>query len=195
MKNGYILFNLHLYSDTETLVMYYWHWDFGNGGKPSEYDCWIYKLLVCDYMLQMQSTYKAAMLCQMRQWRAPWKSCETSALKEKTMTISMLTVGHVDSSQLASSCPRTMIQMGGEQQQLDVELWGCLFSIRTFWMRGSLCLTRLQCLISSSHLQVLACHHLHCWTLRADDPDDLPTVPRKCLLLKLPFLCHFWYYL
>ena len=43
-----------------------------------------------------------------------------------------------------------------EQQQLDEKLWGCLLAMRKFWRRTrGLCLARLQCLISSSHLQWL----------------------------------------
>jgi len=53
-----------------------------------------------------------------------------------------------------------------EQQQLDEKLWGCLLAMRKFWRRTrGLCLARLQCLISSSHLQWLFYRYLHSWTV------------------------------
>jgi hypothetical protein len=48
--------------------------------------------------------------------------------------------------------------MSGEQKRLDKLLWGCLLAIMGR-RRGSLCLTRLQCFISSSHRhRILNCH-------------------------------------
>jgi hypothetical protein len=54
--------------------------------------------------------------------------------------------------------------------------------MRRFWGRRCLCLAKLQCLISSSHLQALVHRHLHCWTLdtmiqmtRLQFKDEMPS--------------------
>jgi hypothetical protein len=50
-----------------------------------------------------------------------------------------------------------------KQQQLDKELHECLLTKRRFCRRRrGLCLARLQCLVSSSHLQGLIYCHLYC---------------------------------
>jgi hypothetical protein len=50
------------------------------------------------------------------------------------------------------------------------------------------CVTRLQCLISSSHLQGLVHHHLDCWTMVMMILMTRVQFKRKSLLLKLSFV-------
>ena len=92
---------------------------------------------------------------------------------------------------LASRCSRTLIQTSSEQQQLDEKLWRCLL-ISRFWRIGrGCCLARLQCLVSSSHLQGLVRHHFYCWAFKM-------MILMKYVLLKFSLsfvISHFLYIL
>jgi hypothetical protein len=48
---------------------------------------------------------------------------------------------------------------------LDKELWGCLLCVLIFWRKSGLCVTRIQCVSSSSYLHGLVHCHLCCWTV------------------------------
>jgi hypothetical protein len=60
--------------------------------------------------------------------------------------------------------------------------------------RRDLCLVRLQCLISSSHLQGLLHHHLYCWTMEIMIQMTCLQFKRDCLILKLSFVWHFIFF-
>ena len=63
--------------------------------------------------------------------------------------------------------------------------------MRRCWRRRRcLCLARLQCLISSSHLQGLVHCHLNCWTVETNIQMTLQQFTNKRFYLKLPFVCY-----
>ena len=55
--------------------------------------------------------------------------------------------------------------------------------------RRGLCLTRVHCLIASSHLQGLLHRHLYCWTMEMMIQTTSLQFMRKCLH-KLSLVCH-----
>jgi len=109
--------------------------------------------------------------------------------KDRTTTVWKLTEGLAN-----KSVRRLWFQTGREQQKLDKDLWRYLLLVRRFWRR-SLCLVRLQCLISSSHLHGLLHRHVYCSTLELMIQMTLRHFTSKCLALKLSFRisCNFSY--
>ena len=61
--------------------------------------------------------------------------------------------------------------------------------------RLSFCLAKLQCLISSSHFQILAFRYLHCWTLKMITYMIRPQFKRMRLFFGLSIVCQFSYFL
>ena len=68
-------------------------------------------------------------------------------------------------------------------------------SMRIFWRRSKgLFKVRRQCLISSSQLQGLLHGQMYCYTMEMMTHKILLNFKRKCLLLKLPPVCHLTYF-
>ena len=108
--------------------------------------------------------------------------------QERTITVRYLTVGAGLTE--VRRCSRTLIQTSSKQQ-LEEKLWGCVLIRRFLKRKSGLCLSRLQCLIYSSHLQALVYLHLCCLDIQDDHMTGLQFMG-KCLLLKLrPLACHF----
>jgi hypothetical protein len=67
-------------------------------------------------------------------------------------------------------------------------------SMRILWRSKGLFNVRRQCLISSNQLQGLLHGHLYCYTMEIITHKILLNFKRKCLLLKLPPVCHLTYF-
>jgi len=81
-----------------------------------------------------------------------------------------------------------------KQQQLDRELWGFLFIARRFWRKiRCFCLNKLQCFISSRHLEELMQHHLYYCTWEMMIQIICLEFKRKLFLFKLSSACQISY--
>ena len=86
-------------------------------------------------------------------------------LKETSTVISL--IRGLDPLKLASRSSRSSIWRSRMQKQPNNELQECLLAVRRFQRRSrGLYLARLQCLISSGHLQGFMYNHMYCWILR-----------------------------
>jgi hypothetical protein len=90
----------------------------------------------------------------------------------------------LDSLQLTSKCFRIPIWTSSNQK-IDKVLWRCFVAVRRFWRRRGHCLTRGQCMISSSHLQTLVYQHLYIWTWQMTIQVTHLPFKKKYFLLKL----------
>ena len=113
---------------------------------------------------------------------------DLSLMLERSTVISVLR--GLDSLKLASRSLRSSIWTSKIQKQPDMELQECLLAVRRFHRRSrGLYLARLQCLISSGHLQGFTYNHMYCWILEMMLQMTGQQFKRKCLLLKLSFVC------
>jgi hypothetical protein len=82
-----------------------------------------------------------------------------------------------------------MIGTSSDQQHLDRELRRCFFDTRRLWRTSrGLCIARLQCLLSSGHIQRLVHCHLYCWAMHM-------SIHMTCLKFKrFPSDSHFMFF-
>lgn len=128
--------------------------------KRSVQICMYIQCWRCLWIVELpKSQSRAWPSCWNSEAKHPWRSKGTK-LHNRTMMVSKFTERHGLTEASIKVFEATDVN---KQQQLDKELHECLLTKRRFCRRRrGLCLARLQCLVSSSHLQGLIYCHLYC---------------------------------